>query len=115
MIRWLLFYFHRNPFSFKDYERLKAEFKFQRFVLELLSIMGKMKAEGISKEKLITKKVFFWKERFLRKLLYVLLLEYEIELRSQNLIDFDDMILLASESLENAPFRNYRYILVEPN
>jgi len=113
LIRWILVYFHRNPFSLKNYDLLKKKFEFQGFVQELVSIMGRMKTEGISKEHLIMKKTFFWKERFLRKLLYVLFLEYERELYSQNLIDFDDMISLATNKVKNETSLKYRYILID--
>ena len=113
LIRWLLLYFHKNPFSLKKYDSLKKEFEFQGFIRELISIMGRMKVEGIPKEQLFTKKPLFWKERFLRKLLYVLCQEYEIELSSQNFIDFDDMILLATNKVKSMSTFNYRYILID--
>lgn len=113
LIRWLLFYFHKNPFCLKGYNDLKNGFEFQEFIRELISIMSKLKTEGFSKEQLICRRIFSWKERFLRKLLYVLLLEYEVELHSQNLIDFDDMISLATTKVNTRVSLKYRYILID--
>ncbi len=113
LIRYILLYFHKNPFSLRGYDSLKSEFEFQKFIRELVSIMNRMKAEGISKEQLLMKKSFFWKERFLKKLLYVLCQEYELELSSQNFIDFDDMILLATKKVKSMSSLNYRYILID--
>ncbi len=113
LIRYLLLYFHKNPFSLKNYENLKKEERFEEFILELVSTISRMKAEKLSKEELFLSSRSFLKEKFFRKLLYLLLNEYEIELQSQGLIDFDDMINLAYQKVKLGKIKKYQYILID--
>lgn len=112
-ISFLLLYFHKNPFSLKNYEKLRRKPQFQEWVLELISTIGRMKAEGIKKEELFLPKRISPREKFLRKILYVLMNEYEIELCSQGMIDFDDMITLACQLVRKQGIHRYKYILID--
>lgn len=113
LMRYLLLYFHKSPFSLKNYQKLKKESQFEELILELISTISRMKAEKLSKEELFSSMGISLKERFLRKLLYILLNEYEIELRSQGLIDFDDMIELAYQKVKLGNIKKYQYILID--
>jgi len=113
LMRYLLLYFRKNPFSLKNYQKLTKEAQFEEFILELISTISRMKAEKLSKEELFSLRIFSLKEKFFRKLLFLLLNEYEMELKSQGLIDFDDMIDLAYQKVKLGYIKKYRYILID--
>ena len=97
----------------KNYQKLTKEAQFEEFILELISTISRMKAEKLSKEELFSLRIFSLKEKFFRKLLFLLLNEYEMELKSQGLIDFDDMIDLAYQKVKLGYIKKYRYILID--
>ncbi|MCI8588733.1 MAG: UvrD-helicase domain-containing protein [Bacilli bacterium] len=109
----LLLYFYRNPFSKDAYRRWKESRQFQNFCFEVIQVIQKLKTEGIHKEQLLWKKTFLPRRRFFFRLLYLLMNEYEQELNSQGMIDFDDMISLATKKIEEHGVFKVRYILVD--
>lgn len=113
LIFYLLLYFHKNPFSKKEYEKLKKNKKFKMFFKEIISIIQKLKSENIAKETILLRKTILPKERFLLKIIYILMNEYEIELKSQGMIDFDDMITLAAKKVNETRMRKLKYILID--
>lgn len=109
----LLIYFHKNPFSKKEYKKLKKSREFKTFFKEIISIIQKLKSENIEKETLLLRRTVFPKEKFLLKFIYILMNEYEIELKSQGMIDFDDMIILATKKVNEIGIKKLKYILID--
>lgn len=109
----LLLYFHKNPFSKKEYEKLKKSKEFKTFFKEIISIIQKLKSEDIKKETLLLRKTILPKEKFLLKFIYIVMNEYDIELKSQGMIDFDDMIILATKKVNETGMKKLKYILID--
>lgn len=109
----LLLYFHKNPFSKKEYEKLKKSKKFKEFFREIILIIQKLKSENIKKEEILLKRTTLPKEKFLLKFIYIIINEYEIELKSQGMIDFDDMIILATKKVNKIGMKKLKYILID--
>ena len=83
--------------------------------IEIISFIHKIKCNDISFKKLVfLKKKSNSKEKIFLIFAFNILLEYILELNSQNNIDFDDMIINATKLIKTKSIkRNIKYIIID--
>ena len=99
----LLQYFHEY-----NYQIFLNSYKYQEFIKLIITIINIYKTNANTKEDFIK---LFKKNSFLSKWAYIIKNIYESELLSTNSMDFDDLIINATNILNK--YYKYKYIIVD--
>lgn len=91
-----------------DYEEFLKTYKYKEFVKLIIKIIKIYKTNNKTKEDFIN---IFKKGKFLAKYTYIIMNVYDTELKSNNTLDFDDLIIMATKVLNK--FYKYKYIFVD--
>ena len=97
-----------NYFNEYDYQYFLSSYKYQEFIKLIITILKIYKTNNCTKNDL---KRCYKKDMFLSKYLYIIKNVYDNELMSSNLMDFDDLIINATNILNK--FYKYKYIIID--
>lgn len=106
-------YYNRNIEKYKSIIKTKEFDSFKKLLAKFLKIYF-TKYDSIDNLKILFINSKKYKDKAFLKLVIAIYRLYEIEKKSQNFIDFDDMIKLATNIIiQNGYIRNYKYIIID--
>lgn len=91
-----------------NYEEFLKTYKYKEFIKLIVKLIKIYKTNNKTKKDFIN---LFKKGKFLAKYTYIIMNVYDTELKSNNTLDFDDLIIMATKVLNK--FYKYKYIIVD--
>lgn len=91
-----------------NYEEFLKTYKYKEFIKLIVKLIKIYKTNNKTKKDFIN---LFKKGKFLAKYTYIIMNVYDTELKSNNTLDFDDLIIMATKVLDK--FYKYKYIIVD--
>lgn len=95
-------------FNETNYQYFLNSYKYQEFIKLIISILKIYKTNNCTKIDLMK---CYKQDKFLSKYLYIIKNIYDNELKASNLMDFDDLIINATNTLNG--FYKYKYIIID--
>lgn len=105
MTQEILKFFHES-----DYSLFLKSYKYQEFIKVVINIIKIYKTNACNIDDF---KNIYYKNKFISKYVYLINCMYNTELKSSGSMDFDDLIIEATNTLKNNYNYKYKYIIVD--